>query len=67
MTMSRLDPGQMLKVITNDMSTKESVPALCSNLGYTLLEVGREEGAISFTIHKMRKPRSLDSAEGTGE
>jgi len=65
-TMSRLDPGQMLKVITDDMSAKESVPALCSYLGYKLLEVGREGRAILFTIQKVTSPRSPGNAEGTG-
>jgi len=52
MTMDGLDPGQALNVITNDISTKESVPLLCSYHGYTLLEARGERGTYSFTIRK---------------
>jgi TusA-related sulfurtransferase len=52
MTMTGLGPGQTLNVITNDMSTKESVPSLCSDRGYALLEARGERGTFSFTIRK---------------
>jgi len=67
MTMTGLDPGQTLKVITDDMSAKESVPALCSHLDYTLLESGREGRVLSFTIRKGTDRLSPGHAKGTGE
>jgi len=67
MTMARLDPGQTLTVITDDMSAKEIVPALCSHLDYTLLESGREGRALSFTIRKGTSRFSPIHADGTGE
>jgi len=51
-TMIRLGPGQALKVITNDISTKESVTVLCSHCGYTLFETSGEGGIYSFIIQK---------------
>jgi TusA-related sulfurtransferase len=51
-TMTRLDPGQALRVITDDISTKEQVPALCSYRGYMLLEANGEGGTFSYTIRK---------------
>jgi len=51
-TMTGLDPGQTLNVITNDVSTQESVPALCSSRGYTLVEARGEGGTFSYTIRK---------------
>jgi TusA-related sulfurtransferase len=52
MTMTGLGPGQTLNVITNDISTKESVPSLCSYRGYTLLAADSEGGTFSYTIRK---------------
>lgn len=52
MTMAGLDSGQALNVITNDFSTKESVPSFCSHSGYTLLEANGEGGIFSFIIRK---------------
>ncbi len=51
-TMAKLDHGQILSVITNDAGAKESIPALCSHRGYTLLETTEQGGTLYFTIQK---------------
>lgn len=54
-TMSVLDtmePGQSLRVITNDRSTRQSIPELCVSCGYRLLESAEEKGMLYFTIQK---------------
>jgi len=51
-TMAGLDRGQALRVLTKDRETRESVPALCLDLGYTFLEQGAEQGMFSITIRK---------------
>lgn len=63
-TMTSLDPGQLLKIITDDMNARDSVSALCSYLGCTLIEVGREGRAISFTIQKVTGPRAPGNEDG---
>ncbi len=45
-------PGQVLKIIANDSSTKHSLPALCERAGYKLLEQREEMGAFIFIIQK---------------
>lgn len=52
MTMNQLDPGQVLSVITNDAAARESVPALCAQRGYALLETTVQGGTFLFTIQK---------------
>ncbi len=51
-TMTELDRGLTLRVLTKDRETRESIPALCQSLGYTLLELGTEQGIIAITIRK---------------
>ena len=51
-TMSQLGPGQVLSVITNDAGARESIPALCAERGYALLETTVQGGALRFTIQK---------------
>ncbi len=55
MTMSALrsmSPGQVLKVICNDSTTRHSVPGLCERSSFKLLEMKDESGTISFVIQK---------------
>ena len=52
MTMDQLEPGQVLSVITNDAAARETVPALCAERGYALLETTNEGGTLRFTIQK---------------
>ncbi len=51
-TMDGLAHGQVLKVITNDLTANERVPALCSRHGYILLEASNAGGAFSFMLRK---------------
>jgi len=51
-TMDQLDPGQVLSVITNDAGARESVPSLCAQRGYVLLETIVQGGTFRFTIQK---------------
>lgn len=47
-----MSPGQVLKIIANDSSTKHSLPALCERAGYKLLEQQEELGSFIFIIQK---------------
>jgi len=51
-TMAKLVHGQILSVITNDAGARESIPALCSDRGYTLLETTMHGATLYFTIQK---------------
>jgi tRNA 2-thiouridine synthesizing protein A len=55
MSMSALkamSPGQVLKVVANDSSTKHSLAALCERANYKLLEQRDEMGEFIFFIQK---------------
>jgi len=52
MIMNRLDRGQVLAVITNDASTRDTVPELCARRGYELLETTVQGNRLRFTIQK---------------
>lgn len=52
-TLRRMRKGQTLRVVTDDLGTKEGIPAMCRRAGYELLEVtAGEDGGISFLIRK---------------
>jgi TusA-related sulfurtransferase len=51
-TMVKLGHGQILSVITNDAHARESIPALCSHRGYSILETTVQGGTFYFTIQK---------------
>lgn len=42
--------GQILRVITNERTTKQSIPVLCDENGYVLLETREDGGTLYFTI-----------------
>ena len=50
--LKELKKGNILKIITNDTTTKQSIPSVCSEEGYTLLELKEKDGLICFTIKK---------------
>jgi len=55
MSMSALKamaPGQILKIVANDSSTKHSLPALCERAGYKLIDQRDEVGEFIFIIQK---------------
>ena len=51
-TLKDMQKGKTLQVITNDMTTKESIPSLCAKEGYELLEIREENGLIYYFVSK---------------
>jgi TusA-related sulfurtransferase len=51
-TLKEMKKGMSLQVITNDTTTKESIPSLCAQKGYTILELKEKEGLLYFTIRR---------------
>ena len=51
-TLERMISGQVLQVITNDRATKTTIPSLCSEHGFILLEIKDDRGTLYFTIRK---------------
>ncbi len=50
--MQNMEKGKTLKIITKDITTKKSIPALCVNKGYKLLNVKEKDGFLYFIILK---------------
>ncbi len=50
--MQGLEKGKTLKVITNDITTKKSIPALCADKGYILLNIKEKDGLLYYIILK---------------
>jgi TusA-related sulfurtransferase len=44
--------GEILEVVCNDKSVKVSIPALCRDRNYELVETLNEKGLIHFIIRK---------------
>ncbi len=51
-TLEKMESGQSLCVITNDMSTMQSIPSLCESMGYEVLDFSEDGGVLYFTIRK---------------
>jgi tRNA 2-thiouridine synthesizing protein A len=51
-TLRDMKKDMTLQVITSDMTTKQSIPALCIQEGYELLELKEEDGLICFIVRK---------------
>ncbi len=51
-TLQEMDKGKLLQVITNDVTTRDSIPSLCTQEGYKLLDMEEKDGLIYFTIRK---------------
>lgn len=51
-TLRDMKKGLTLQVITSDMTTKQSIPSLCVQEGYELLELKEEDGLICFIVRK---------------
>jgi tRNA 2-thiouridine synthesizing protein A len=51
-TLKEMKKGKILQIITNDVSTKQSIPSVCSDEGYTLLELREDDGLFYYTIKK---------------
>jgi tRNA 2-thiouridine synthesizing protein A len=50
--LKEMKKGTSLKVITNDMTTKDSIPSLCTDNGYNIIDIKEEDGLIYFIIRK---------------
>jgi tRNA 2-thiouridine synthesizing protein A len=51
-TLKEMKKGNSVQVITNDATTRDSIPTLCMERGYNLLEIKEKDGLIYFTILK---------------
>jgi tRNA 2-thiouridine synthesizing protein A len=51
-TLKQMKKGSSLQVVTNDSTTKESIPTLCSQEGYRISELREQGGLLYFTILK---------------
>lgn len=51
-TLKSMGKGQVLRIISNDKTTKHSIPGLCERTGFRLLEMKEEADMISFVIQK---------------
>ena len=51
-TMESMNSGQVLRVITDDASTRTIMPTLCNKCGYMLVETEEYDGALYYTIRK---------------
>ncbi|MEW6110068.1 MAG: sulfurtransferase TusA family protein [Nitrospirota bacterium] len=51
-TMKTMERGQTLEVLCTDITTKNSIPALCERSGYKLLKLKDENGLVTFCIQK---------------
>ncbi len=51
-TLKSMGKGQVLRMISNDKTTKHSIPGLCERTGFRLLEMKEEADMISFVIQK---------------
>jgi len=49
-TLREMETGMTLRVISNDVTTKESITALCVDEGYRLLSTDEKNGIITFVI-----------------
>ena len=44
--------GKTLRIITNDVTAKETIPSLCNQEGYHLVELKEEDGLLYFIVRK---------------
>jgi TusA-related sulfurtransferase len=51
-TLKEMKKGKILQIITNDMSTKQSIPSVCNDEGYTLLGLEENDGLLYFEVKK---------------
>ncbi|MCF6291254.1 MAG: sulfurtransferase TusA family protein [Desulfobacterales bacterium] len=50
--LKEMGEGELLEVVCNDNSTRETIPRLCREVGGTLIETRREQGLLHFIIKK---------------
>jgi tRNA 2-thiouridine synthesizing protein A len=47
-----LEKNEILELLANDSTTRESLPLLCKEIGCTLIEQSEDEGVLRFLIRK---------------
>ena len=51
-TLKDMKKGGILQIISNDMTTRQTIPSICSEEGYSLLDQKEKEGLLYFTVKK---------------
>ncbi|MEN8263139.1 MAG: sulfurtransferase TusA family protein [Nitrospirota bacterium] len=51
-TLKDMKKGKTLQIITNDITTRQSIPSLCSQEGYSLIDLKEKDGLLYFIIKK---------------
>ncbi len=51
-TLKEIKKGKTVRIITNDITTRQSIPSLCEQEGYEFLELIEEDGLINFIVKK---------------
>ncbi|NHJ84064.1 MAG: sulfurtransferase TusA family protein [Asgard group archaeon] len=59
MQMAKMQPGAILKAITDAPHSRNSIPRFCNNFGHDLKLITEENGVYTFIIKK----RSKDSTD----
>ena len=54
--LENMHDGQVLRLITDDMRSRQSIPLLCETCGYHLLNRTEDAGVLSFIIRKHGAP-----------
>lgn len=49
-TLKEMEKGKTLQVITSDKTTKQTIPEICTQESYKLLELKEKEGLLYFII-----------------
>ncbi|MCL4492625.1 MAG: sulfurtransferase TusA family protein [Nitrospirae bacterium] len=52
MAIEKINPGQVLKVIASDHTSKVDIPVLLKRLGHDLIEMREEDDTVLFFIRK---------------
>lgn len=54
-TLDRMDPGQVLKVISTDPDAESDIPRLFKRLGHSVLDIRKAGGTFTFLIRKEQR------------
>ena len=54
--LENMHDGQVLRLITDDMRSRQSIPLMCETCGYHLLNRTEDAGVLSFIIQKHGTP-----------
>lgn len=51
-TLKEMNKGDTLQIISNDITTRQTIPSICSEEGYSLLGLTEKEGLLYFIVEK---------------